>query len=97
VPDLWQGMKRAAITGAARAAAEAEQTVRRIDLQRQIAGREAAAEAEYAAIGRTVAATVRAGGPTPDGTAARISALRDIEENLQRLRGELADLSHPTR
>jgi len=97
VGDLWQGMKRAAMTGAAKAAVGAEQAVRRLDLQRQIAEREGAAEAEYAAIGRAVVAAVRAGGPAPDGTEAHIAALRGIEEDTRRLRSELEGVTHPAR
>jgi len=92
VPGIWEGMKRVAITGAAKAAVGAEQAVRRLDLQRQIIDRQAAADAECAAIGRLVIAAVRAGGDAPPGAAVHVQRTLAADEVVERLRAELAVL-----
>ena len=89
---LWDGVKRAAISGAAKAAVGAEQAVRRLDLQRRIAERQAAADAECAAIGRLVIAAVRAGAEPPAGAARHIEEVEAAEVDVERLRAELAAL-----
>lgn len=90
---MWDGMRRAAISGAARATVGAEQAMRRVDLQRRIAERQAAAEARYAAVGRVVARAAEAGTPAPGGTEGHLEAARAADAEVAALRAELDALT----
>ena len=93
MPGMWDGMRRAAISGAARATVGAEQAMRRVDLQRRIAERLAAAEARYAAVGRLVAGTVEGGAAAPAGAAGHLEAARAADAEVAALRAELDALT----
>ncbi len=89
MPGLWDGMKKAAVQGAARVAVGAEQAARKLDLQRQLGRNEGQIEARYAAIGRLTVAAMQAGTPGPDGAEAHLRAIEAAEAEMARLKAEL--------
>jgi hypothetical protein len=86
---MWGGLKKAAMTGAARVAVGAEQAARRLETQRRLGAQEAALEARYAALGRLVAGAARGGGTLPPGGAEHVAAAEALEAEVAALRAEV--------
>lgn len=89
MPGFWDGVRKAAAVGVVKAQLAAEQTARRLELQRRIAQHEAELTQRYAAIGRATAAAVRAGASPPPGVTVDLDALTAAEAELGRLRAQL--------
>jgi len=90
--SFWRDVKQAASTGIGKAAAAADVTVRKLDLQRKIAGCRLSEDRAFAAIGRAMAAQVKDGRLPPEGTQALFADLERIEREIEQLEEELANL-----
>ena len=90
--SFWQGVRRAAATGAAKATVAAENAVRRLELQRRMSQAEADQSRRYAAIGQALVAAVRAGATPPRGVTVDLGALDAGDAQVARLRAEIASL-----
>ncbi len=89
MPGMWEGMKKAAMQGAARVAVSAENAAKKLEFQSRLGQQEGHMEARYAAIGRLTVAAMRAGTPGPDGAEAHLRAIEAAEAEIARLRAEL--------
>jgi hypothetical protein len=97
MPGAWEGVKKAALQGAARIAVSGEQLARRLDLQRRIAQQQGRIEGHYAAIGRLVVGALRAQPDgqalqVPDGVRAHLDAIAAAEAEIAHLQAELTRL-----
>lgn len=86
--DFWRDVK----TKAATVAAAADLTVRKLEIQRKIGVQRAAQDRVFTSIGRAVAAQVKDGQPPPDGTQPLFAELDRIEDEIDALQDELANL-----
>ncbi len=93
--SFWREVKQAATTGIGKAAAAADITVRKLDLQRKIAGQRLAQDRTFAAIGRALAAQVKDGRLPPEGTQSLFEDLKRIEDEIAGLEEELSGLQGP--
>jgi hypothetical protein len=98
--SLWEGIRKAAATGAAKAQTAAENALHRLELQKKIAQREAELAQTFTAIGRETYAVVRGGGQAPAGVTVDAVAIAGVEAEIERLKAELAtygggDAAHP--
>jgi hypothetical protein len=90
--SFWQGVRKAAAEGAAKATAAAETAVRRLELQRRVAQLETEQARRFALIGQAVVAAMRAGATMPTGVTIDLASLDAAEAELARLRAEIASL-----
>lgn len=88
MPGLWDGMKKAAVQGAARVAVGAENAARKLEIQRRLGQQEGQVEARYAAIGRLTVAAMRSGAPGPGGAEAHLRAIEAAEAEIASLNAE---------
>ena len=65
--SVWEGIRKAAATGAAKAQTAAENAVHRMEIQRRISQHEDELQSAFAGIGRELYAAVRGGQPVPEG------------------------------
>ncbi len=92
MPGFWDGVRKAAMTGATRVAVQADVTVRRLELQRAIARQRRQIEERCLSIGGTVVAHARAGAAPPADTRDDIAAVAAAEAEIARLEQELTSL-----
>ncbi len=92
MPGFWDGVRKAAMTGATRVAVQADVTVRRLELQRAIARQRRQIEERCLSIGGTVVANARTGTPPPPDTRDDIAAVAAAEAEIARLEQELTSL-----
>jgi hypothetical protein len=93
--SFWEGLRRAAATGAARATQAAELAMRRIEIQRELAAQEARLTQAYAALGQALVQAVRSGATPPPGVTVDLASLDAAEAEVARLRAALAALAAP--
>ena len=89
MPGFLENVGKAAVRGAAKAAAKAEFAAQRIKLQGELERREQAVLVAYARLGRLAMGAAQTGGPLPDGAAPLVDAIRAAEADAGAVRAEL--------
>lgn len=90
MPGFLENVGKAAMRGAARAAARAELAAQRVQLQGDLERREREVVEAYARLGRLVHARISAGEETPAGADPLLAAIREAEAAAAAVRKELA-------
>ncbi len=90
MPGFLENVGKAAVRGAARAAAKAEFAAQRAKLQGDLERREQEVLVAYARLGRLAFRAAQGGGPLPEGAGPPLlDGIRQAEAAAQAVRGEL--------
>lgn len=87
--SVWEGIRKAAATGAAKAQTAAENAVHRMEIQRRISQHEDELQSAFAGIGRELYAAVRGGQPVPEGVNVDVAALSALEAAIAQLKVDI--------